>query len=198
MIEVWSSYVFWYRSPYPTSLSEDSSGHKPSGTWLAARYAAPLWRDEVARRRLTRYNGWEPLGHKAVKPMAMKNILAAALLLVYTVSSGGIVLIEYSCHETGTSGVATPAPRSCYAPECEDEAPVAPDACCDHACCEIDVRVNAPGDQISGSPTDPGDAATTDASADATISLSDASVTETAAAVTSTPPFPGHTRPIRI
>lgn len=98
----------------------------------------------------------------------MKNLIAAAVLFLYAVSSAGVVLVEYSCHETGTSGLTTPAPRACYAPTCEEDIPAeAADPCCDHDCCEIDVRVSAPDEQIAGATPDFDAADTGDGSAGA-------------------------------
>jgi hypothetical protein len=128
----------------------------------------------------------------------MKNLLAAAILLMYTVSSGGFVLIEFSCHETGTRGVTTPAPRSCYAPECGDEAPAEPDPCCDHACCEIDVRVSSTDEQITGGSNGPGDASPAGTGAEATSLLSDAGTADATATGALPTAFAGHIRPIRI
>jgi hypothetical protein len=131
----------------------------------------------------------------------MKNAIVAAVLFLYAVSSAGVVLVEYSCHETGTRGVTVPEPRSCYAPTCEDEDTGEigrqADPCCDHACCDIDVRVAAPGDQIAGA--DP------DMDAGAGTAAAPLAVAATVGRAPSAPgehppaaPFPGFDRPIRI
>jgi hypothetical protein len=128
----------------------------------------------------------------------MTNLLAAAILTLYTVSSGGIVLVEYSCHETGTSGVAVPAPQPCYAPACGDEAPSDPDACCDHACCEIEVRSGQTDDQIAGGHTGQDDPATTESDAGVMPSAGEWTAAPVAPLHSPAPPSPGFNRPIRI
>ena len=128
--------------------------------------------------------------------MGMKNLLAAVTLFFYAASSGGVVLVEYSCHETGTSGVAVSSPRACYAPSCDPEETAELDACCDQGCCEVEVRA-ATGDQIVAPETGHHDAAPAAAvvpAAPAPGARSTDAVDEAAPPS----PFPGFERPIRI
>jgi len=106
------------------------------------------------------------------------------------------VLVEYSCHETGTSGVAVSSPRGCYAPACDSEEAAELDACCDHACCEIAVRA-ATGDQIVA-PTAGHDDATPALAVAPAAPTSGVRTTDPGDATQPPPPFPGFDRPIRI
>jgi hypothetical protein len=84
----------------------------------------------------------------------MKQVVATIVLMLYAVSSAGVVFVEYSCHETGTSGVTAAGPRACYAPACGDRdargAMRQADTVCDGTCCDIHVRASAPDDQFAG------------------------------------------------
>ncbi|MGD8393872.1 MAG: hypothetical protein PVF43_00190 [Candidatus Eiseniibacteriota bacterium] len=131
----------------------------------------------------------------------MDRVFAAIALMLYAVASAGVVTVEYSCHETGTSGVTVAGPRGCYAHTCgaqdtrgamRETAPV-----CGDSCCDIHVRASVPGDQIAGVKPAPDIAGDRDVVRDATP----VTVGRQATASVERPPagrFPGFDRPLLI
>lgn len=122
----------------------------------------------------------------------MQKPVATALLILYVVSSAGVVLADYSCRETGTYGTTVPATQSCYAPVCCDAV-----SCIEESCCDVDLRVITPGDQILSPKSHD---VVGGSSVVVWFEAGDAlhSVRPATTARFPDPPFPGFDRPIRI
>lgn len=129
--------------------------------------------------------------------------LVVACCLLSGLLSGSMVLVDYSCFDSGEQGIAIASGQACYTQSCGQE----PDACgpCEEDdCCEIDARPVQPADH-SGSHTSTGRDSSTHGSAFASCD-SGAEPRTTAPAThlrraTAPPPaeagFSGFLRPLR-
>lgn len=123
---------------------------------------------------------------------------AATLLLLYLVSSSGIVLVEYSCRESGTTGISGPASSECNISSCGNNISSGEiTARGDDSCCDADLRVVGERDQLAGRNGD------NDAGADGQTERLAAStgigvVERTPLRCHPRSSFPGFDRPVRI
>lgn len=75
----------------------------------------------------------------------MKHLLAITLLLLSSLGSGGAVLVQYTCTDSGQRGVAFGEDLACRQAAC-DEADQAREDCADDLCCDFDTRADYPAD----------------------------------------------------
>jgi hypothetical protein len=121
----------------------------------------------------------------------MTRAIAATLILIYVLSSAGIVLVEYSCAETGTNGVSMPAPKSCYAPSCDDE-----DG--DDVCCELSFRDTEVDDQLCKDNRSAVDDVATASPIAVAVTRAAADIPSATDLCSPSPPHTGFSRPLRI